>query len=237
MLGGEDVRVGLQEIQRIVAVVFIHPHREDGAEAKGAHKLHQPPYARLTDKASGNLSRLGKADALDFRKLFRLVFDHVEAFRPEAVDDQRGRGRADALDRAARQILVDRGGVGRHEALGKLRLELPSVHGVRRPRAAQQHRLSLCGIGEAAHHGDRLPVAVAQAQHRIAVFFVFIDDRIDRSVQIGQHAVLIHFLHSFTGALSSEIVRYSSLRTARSPPACRQRPARRRRRRPRGRGR
>ena len=141
MLGGQDIRIIPQQRKGVVAVKLIHAHGQNRPQAEGADKLHQPPHPGLTAEAFGDLLRLGGADPPDFCQQLRGIFHHFQGLFPKFIDDQGGRGRAHATDRAPGQIVVY--GVGRcgQQPLGKLRLELPPVDGVVHPAAGDNHGL------------------------------------------------------------------------------------------------
>ena len=237
--GGEDIGIIAQHVQRVVPVEFIHAHGQDRAQTEGADKLHQTAHTGLLTKALGHLPRLGQADVLDGSQLIRVVLQDFQGLVPKTSHQDRGRGRADALHRAAGQVLVDGPLPCRHETLGEGGLELPPVDVVVHPGAADDHALAAGGIGEAAHDRDVLPVLIRQAQNGVTVVLVFIDDRIDGAGYLQKLDVLIHaVLYSVTclkGA--SRRPRYSSPGMRHNPRVSRQRPGCRRRRRPRGQGR
>ena len=73
----EYVGVILHELQGIVTVILVHPQGNDRADIRRGQKLDQAAYARLTAEIGRHGLRLGKADALDGRELFRLVLQHI----------------------------------------------------------------------------------------------------------------------------------------------------------------
>ena len=189
---GEDIRIVPQKLQRLIAVKAVESHRQHRAKAEGADELHQSAHAELAAKALRHQLRLARADPAEFRELFRLALEHVERLVPELAYDHGGRRRSDPADRAAGEELVDRVGGARQQTLRILGLELLPVHRVRRPRAADDHRLPRRRVGKGSHDGDDFAVLVGQAQDGIAVFFIFEDDGIDGARQFREFKLLIH---------------------------------------------
>ena len=73
-----DVRVFFEQVQRIVAVIFVHSQRKHRAQSERAHKLHQHPDARLLPEALRYLLSLVRADSLYRGKLLPRVHQHIE---------------------------------------------------------------------------------------------------------------------------------------------------------------
>ena len=203
MGGGQDIRILPQQVQGLVAVVLVHPHGQHRAELEGADKLHQSPDAGLLPEALGHLLCLLQAHTLDACELFRLIFQHIQAPIAKLPHDEGGCRRTDPLHRAGGQVLINGGLVGRQHALGKLGLELPAVDAVGAPHAGGQQGLTGGGKRDGAHHRHGLVVFVAQTQDRIAVFFVFIDHRVNGSAELGQFPFLIHSGSSRAASSSS----------------------------------
>ena len=184
MHGGEDIRVIAQQLQRLGTVIFIHAHGEYRAQAERAHELHESAYPSLLAEAFRKLLRLRRAYALYLRQLLRRVFEHVQRLIAEFVDNERRRRGADAAHGSAREIFIDRGRGARQHTLRKLGLELPAVDAVRHPVAADDHGFAGRGVREAADDRHSLAVFVSQAQHGVAVLFIFINHGIDRAGQL-----------------------------------------------------
>ena len=194
----QQIGVVPQQLERLVAVILVHAHGEHGAQAEGAHKLHQHPEPGLLPEARGDLLRPAEADPLDRGEPVGVVEDRIERLVAEAVDQQGRRRRPHALDRAAREEGVDRVGGGREQALGKLGLELAAVDAVAGPGPADDHGLARSGKGEAADDRHGLAAAVAQAEHRVAVGLVLVDDRLDGPGQLLKALFLVHYLPSLS---------------------------------------
>ena len=173
-----------QQLKRLGAVIFIHAHGEYRAQAERAHELHESAYPSLLAEAFRKLLRLCRAYALYLRQLLRRVFEHVQRLIAEFVDNERRRRGADAAHGSAREIFIDRGRGARQHTLRKLGLELPAVDAVRHPVAADDHGFAGRGVREAADDRHSLAVFVSQAQHGVAVLFIFINHGIDRAGQL-----------------------------------------------------
>ena len=175
----EYVRVVLHELQGLVAVILVHAQGNDRADVGRGQKLDQAAHARLTAEIGRHGFRLGKADALDGRELFRLVLQHVQRITAEARHEQRRRRRADAAHGAPGEVGIDRVRRLRHGALGKLGLELLAVRRVRHPAAGDDHRLTRHGIRNTADDHRLAAVVHVQLEDGVAVFLILIDDRRD----------------------------------------------------------
>ena len=84
------------------------------------------------------------ADSVDFLQAFRLVLDDVEDLLPEFLHEFRGVDRADPLDHAASEILLDPFQRGGGLGLERVRLELDSVIAVTLPGALCGHPFARC---------------------------------------------------------------------------------------------
>ena len=84
----EYVGVVLHELERIVAVILVHPQGDDRADVRRGQKLDQAAHARLPPEIGRHGLGLGEADALDRAELFRLVFEHVERVGTKARHHQ-----------------------------------------------------------------------------------------------------------------------------------------------------
>ena len=175
----EYVRVVLHELQGLVAVILVHAQGNDRADVGRGQKLDQAAHARLTAEIGRHGLRLGKADALDGRELFRLVLQHIQCIGTEARHEQRRRRRADAAHGAPGEVGIDRVRRLRHGALGKLGLELLAVRRVRHPVAGDDHRLTRHGIRNTADDHRLAAVVHVQLEDGVAVFLILIDDRRD----------------------------------------------------------
>ena len=98
-------------------------------------------------------------DALQRPKPFRRPFDDVEHLRAERLHQLAREVRADALDEARAQVLLDSFEGGRRDDPQRLGAELDAVGGVVHPGAAAIDLFARADRGGAAHHGRQLPAA------------------------------------------------------------------------------
>ena len=101
----EYVRVVLHELQGLVAVILVHAQGNDRADVGRGQKLDQAAHARLTAEIGRHGLRLGKADALDGRELFRLGFKHLQRLDAKSGDELFRRRGADAAHDAGSEVV------------------------------------------------------------------------------------------------------------------------------------
>ena len=113
--------------------------------------------------------------------------DHLQRLGPEVADEPLGRYRSHAADQARAEVLSNPLDGGRQYHRAVLRLELPSVLGVRRPAAAQAHRLPDVRRRQAPHHGDQVALAGGlQAEDGKPAVLVLERDPLDATFQGGK---------------------------------------------------
>ena len=94
-------------LHRLVAVGLVDAHRTGGADAMGLQKHHDLAHDLLLRPGAGHpLPALGP-DALQLQQTFGLLLDDVEDLLAEGADQLAGEMRADALDHARAQVLLD----------------------------------------------------------------------------------------------------------------------------------
>ena len=281
-VNGKQIGVSLQQLQGVLAEKAIHPHRIFRCDPGCAQQKYELFQTDLPPEFLCDLFRLVQADAADFGKTTRLLFQNTQRALSEAFDDLSRHHRADPLDRAGSQVGKHRAFIFRGAPLRGFRFKLPSVGSVHSPVSVGRDGLSRPRIGESSRHFLFRAVSVGHAQNGIAVFFVTEDDTADRTAEYVNLFLVIRFLlddsiHSSLLTLHPTViifsclrrrraeysagrragrhadlpdspqiidspvqapvsgtVRYSLLRSGRSLPASRQRPAPRLRHRPRG---
>lgn len=93
------------------------------------------------------------SDTLDLGQLLQFIFDDIESFTAEPLDDSLGHDRADALNETGAQVsldAIDRGWDLRFEIQ---HLELPAVSGMIGPLTLHQEDFSRRDSHQVSHHG------------------------------------------------------------------------------------
>ncbi len=140
-------------LDRLVAVGLVDAHRPGGADAMGLQKHHDLAHDLLLGPGAGHpLLALGP-DALQLQQSFGLLLDDVEDLLAEGAHQLAGEMRADALDHARAQVLLDafeRRGRNDPQLLG---LELKPVLAVVGPGAGALDVLTGRDAGRRADDG------------------------------------------------------------------------------------
>ena len=133
----QAIGIGLDEIDRGVAVLFVDLDGEAGVDAVALQEQHHLLDGFLLVPGAGDgLGALG-ADAQHFTDTLRRVIEHVQRLQPELLDDAIGRDGTDALDEAGAEILFQTFDGGRQDLLAFFGAELLAVLRVRDPLALQ----------------------------------------------------------------------------------------------------
>ena len=181
ILVAEDVRVGVQHAHGVVPVTAVHSDADTQADIVSGKELQQSPESGLLPESRADLLRPLSRDALDLRQPFGALLHDPQGVLPEGFHDVPGCGRTDAFDDTGRKVLYDPCQGGWQEPLHMIRSELGPVDLVGHPLALCRELLSRGGIGQRAHHGNDPAFLQGQAENRIAVFFIGIDDGLNAS--------------------------------------------------------
>ena len=104
---GQAVGVLAHPLHRLVAVGLVDAHRPGGADAMGLQKYHDLAHDLLLRPGAGHPFLALGSDALQFQQSLGLLLDDVEDLLAESADQLAGEMRADALDHARAQVLLD----------------------------------------------------------------------------------------------------------------------------------
>ena len=119
------------------------------------------------DLADGPLIRPGgddalgalRPDAVDVLQPHRRLLDDVEHVLTKGLHQRLGVDRADALDHAGREVLLDALGGGGWRRAEEVRPELHTVRPIVDPPAARLHELTGADRGGVADNGDQIALA------------------------------------------------------------------------------
>jgi hypothetical protein len=129
------------------------------------------------------LGALG-ADAGDLAQALRALLDGVERRLAEGVDQLPGVDRADALDQAGGEVLLDALQRGRRGGAEEGGLELDPMGAVVDPGSRGLDELAGADRGRSAHDGDQLALAAhLDPEHAEAVLGVVVGDPLDQAGQ------------------------------------------------------
>ena len=176
VVSGQEVGVLPELFQRRVPILPPQAHGQHRRQLVPGQEGHQPPQAHMLAKALGNLLGPPGGDALQGGQPLRGGLQNIEGLQAEAFHDTPGRGGAHALQNAGGEVTEYLLLVLREAPLHLRRPELLSVLGVPLPDAGDGQPLPGSGAGDAAHHGDDLPLLGEEAEDRVAIFGVLKDD-------------------------------------------------------------
>jgi hypothetical protein len=159
-IAGEDIGVGAELIDGMLAVGFEDADGAAGADAVGMEEDHDGADDLLFGPSVFDLFTAFGADAIDLFEACGSVFNDVEDGVSEAVDQLAGVDGTDAFDHAAAEVFFDAFagvGRGRGEELG---MELESVIPVAHPPPLGIDPFAGGDAGERSDEGDEIAVAL-----------------------------------------------------------------------------
>jgi hypothetical protein len=155
-VGGQPVRLVAHDRDGRVAVFLVDPHRQRRGYPDALQEDHHLLDRLLLGPRGGDQRGALGAQPVDLGQPGRLVVDDVHDVHAEVRDHAFGHDRADALDQARAQVLLDaRGGGGQHRGVGG-HLELPAVPRVGRSAATQPEELADLRAEQRPDRGDQL---------------------------------------------------------------------------------
>ena len=155
-IGGQLIGVLRDHLDGLVAVLFIDLHGVGRRDVVDAQKQHDLLDRLLRGPGFLDHGHALFANAGDLDQAGARVLDDVEGLQSEVCHDPPGRYRADALDQAAAQVLLQPGEGSRLCLLGMDDLELPSILEVLSPVPSKTQRLTRVNIWKATHDGDEV---------------------------------------------------------------------------------
>ena len=191
MCGCKQIRVSAKLVHRIAAVVFIKANSDNGANPEGTDIVHNSPKGRLLPVLFGKLFRPLQGDALDLCQLFRLGFQYLQCLLPKRFYNGSRQHRADASNHTVREVLKNIIGGRWRDTVGKFRLELRPVGGMRHPAPGCEDLLPGRKERETADHCLLEVIFILQLQNRVSVFRIAVEDGRNRPVQFLQFQLLL----------------------------------------------
>ena len=152
-ISGELVRVLLHSGERGVPVGFIDLDRQVGADAMTVQKEHDIFDLTLLLPGLGDLAGALGADIGHFAQALGLLFDDVEGFSTEVIDDTSGQFRTDPFNQPGAQVAFDPIDGGGQGLLTDLGVELSPVFGVVDPAPFEGEVLPGVEFGQVTDHG------------------------------------------------------------------------------------
>ena len=184
----EPVRVLRDQLDGVLAVGLEDPHRARGADPVRVQEQHDLPDHLLVRPAPDDAPGALGADPGHLAQPLGLLLDDVEHALAEGRDQPLGVDRADALDHAGAEVLLDPLGRGRRGGAQEGGLELEAVRAVVDPGPAGVDELARADRGGGADHGHEVALAAdLDAQHAEAGLGVVEGDPLD---QPGQRLAL-----------------------------------------------
>ena len=167
------------------AVGLEDAHRPRGADAVAVQEDHDLADRLLIspggDDAVGPLG----PDAVDLLQACRRLLDDVEDLLAERLDQLLGVDRADALDHARGEVLLDALGGGRRCRAQKIGAELHAVGPIVDPAAARLDELAGADRRGMADDSDQIALAAGlHPQHAEAAVFVVEGDPLDEAGEV-----------------------------------------------------
>ena len=208
LLPRQKIGVFPQPVQRLRSVDAMCLHRQMHRQVVPRHELHGAPQPRQLPKRTGQLHGLLVRDAPDDAQLFRLLLQHPQGVRAELRHQLLRRGLSHALEKTGGQIahhlLFFTGQTPLHMLAG----DLPAVQGMGDPHPRNGHSLAGRGIGDAPHRRDHLPQLRQQGEHRVSVFLILEDHRLNGSLHC---ASLTHGFYPLYSTICSSSSRCSTV--------------------------
>ena len=192
----QPVGCGLDHGQRVVAVLLVDLHRQVGGYAVAVEKDHHVLNRSLLLPGLDNAINPLLADAQHLAQPFRLLVDHVQGLRAEAVNDAFGHHLAYAADHARAEIALDALCRRRDGLLTQLHLELAAVPGMVQPLAGQLQPFARVDLWQVADDGDELVAMLAvgvgqhparvrlQAQDGVAILLIVVGNALNTAAEL-----------------------------------------------------
>jgi hypothetical protein len=155
-ISSEDVGVGLDRVDGIVAVGFVDADRAAGADAVGMEEDHDGADDFLFGPGVLDLFAAFGSDAVDLFETRGSMFDDVEDGVAEAFDEFAGADGTDAADHAAAEVFGDAFECGGRGGADEMGLELEPVFAVADPAALGIDPFSRADGRERAEDGDEI---------------------------------------------------------------------------------
>ena len=182
---GQAVRVLLHPLDRSVAIGLVDAHRPGGADTMGLQEHHDLAHDLLLRPGTGHPFLALGSDAFQLQQSLRFLLDDVEDLLPEGPHQLAGEMRADALDHARAEVLLDafeRCGRDDPQVLG---LELKPVLAVVGPCAGALDVFAGRDGGGRADDGHQLALAPhLDPQHAEAALGAVEGDALHRPLQV-----------------------------------------------------
>ena len=189
---GQDIRILPHELKCALAIRLIRTRCDDRSDLRSRQKFDQSAQAHQLTELRRHLLGFLRTDSAHLAQLLRLKLQHVQSVGAEALHQKRGRRGSDPAHGMTRKILVDRICRLRHGAFDIFGLKLHSVGRMMRPHAAHGNQFSGSRKRNAAEDRHLITVIGIQAQDRIAVFFILIDDRGNAAADLHPFLRFVH---------------------------------------------
>ena len=178
---GQAIGILAHALDRLLAIGLVNAHRAARADAVRMQEHHDVPHNLLLLPGVLDQSPPLLADARDLLQLRRLRLDDFKNLLAKFCDQLFRIARADALDHAAAQILLDARLRRRRDAAQSIRVKLPSVLAILNPLALGRQPLAGGHRRETPNHSDQIPMSLDRyAQHRETGFFIVKGHPLDR---------------------------------------------------------
>src|SRR5581483_6531353 len=99
--------IRLNQVQRLVAIGLVNPHRAGRADAVRLQEDHDGAHRLVLMPALADALHAARTDALDLMQEGRALINHRQGARTEHADDAFGKLWADALDEPGTEILLN----------------------------------------------------------------------------------------------------------------------------------
>ncbi len=195
----ELVGIRLEDREGPVAVLAVDLRGQARRDAVLLEEHDQVADVLVLGPGPADLLELDGADAFDLPKTLRLPAEDVDRPGAEGLDDAPGEHRADPLDQARSQELLDALGRSRQGHGEMIDLELPPEAVIELPAAADAQDLARGKRRERADDGQRFSAFRQEFRDRVAVVGIIKNDLVDGAVEVFLprderrllHAVLI----------------------------------------------
>ena len=184
-IGGQLIGVLRDDLDSLVAVLFIDLHGIGGRDIVAAQEQHDLLDGLLRGPGFLDHGHALFANAGDLDQAGARVLDDVERLQTEVRHDPPGRHRADALDEPAAQVFFQPGECGWFGFLGVETLELPTIFEVLAPVAGEAQCLASMNVWKATHDGDEVAFPRCfEPGDGVAGVFGVIGDALDDALQV-----------------------------------------------------
>ena len=180
----QPVGVGLDDVDRIIAVLLVDLHGQASGHVVALQEQHHLFDLLLFGPGAGDAGHPFAANTQHLMQPLRRLLDDAEGVQFELAHDPVSRDRADPLDQAAAQVFLQAGDGGRQHGVDGFGLELAAILGVSDPHAAEGDRLADVDAQHVADHGDQVTLVFwHQLGNGVAVLFIVVGDPVDCSAK------------------------------------------------------